>query len=153
MTRTSGVRAHARQILPIPPVRSDIIINELSLEVGGPVAPIQTKFMNQTACYELPASIRHVPRRFKLFHARIDDWILRFTMFPLLKPVAIKACQWCDIFNARKLKQTSSPLLSIPMKILPPQHLKENPVSRVVGSFPLLIFLKQYKDPLRTQAS
>src|SRR6056297_1249558 len=70
---TAWIGADAGEVLPVAVIAGDVEIHQVMLEERGPVAPIDTVFVDQAAGDNLPAAITHPARVDQLMHKGIDQ--------------------------------------------------------------------------------
>jgi len=126
----AGIGANTGNILPVAPVAGHIVVNQLLLEPGRTVAPVDVELVYQTTGGNLTPTVGNKAGGVEFTHTGIDQWPGGRALAPLLETFGIKAGQWCacGYATATACKQTRPVLECIPLEILAPKQFKADPV-------------------------
>src|SRR6056297_929754 len=100
LPQASRVRPYASQILPVAVVAPYIIVDQLLLKPCRSIPPVQTEFIDETACHQLTCPVAHVTGFPQLIHCRVYDRIFGVALAPGLEAMAVKRAMAALALNA-----------------------------------------------------
>src|SRR5690554_236703 len=73
LAQSTGVCAHAGEVLPVAVVTGDIVVHQLLLKPGGAVTPVLGQFIDQATGHQLPSPVTDITCEPELVHGGVDQ--------------------------------------------------------------------------------
>mmetsp|Transcript_31198 Transcript_31198/g.52748 ORF Transcript_31198/g.52748 Transcript_31198/m.52748 type:complete len:503 (+) Transcript_31198:132-1640(+) len=137
---------------PVPPVGACVVIQEDGFKVVRALAPIDLKVQRQITGDILPPAVGHPAGLVHLPHVGIDQGMPRLPFLPPPQRVLVIAPRLLLTSGAVQKEDPVPVLLSKEAEEVAPDHLKDDPISGLVGDAGRLVGLELVVDLAGGQA-
>ena len=93
MPASTRVATDAGDVLPIAVIARDVVIDEVHLEEGRAVTPVETEFVHEATRRDLPAAVAHPARLHQLAHQRVDQRVIGVARAPAREGPQLEAAR------------------------------------------------------------
>ena len=135
MPASTRVATDAGDVLPIAVIARDVVIDEVHLEEGRAVTPVETEFVHEATRRDLPAAVAHPARLHQLAHQRVDQRVIGVARAPARDGPQLEAARRAVPADAVRREQAHAIDAGAPVEELAPQQFLPEPARGLVARF------------------